>query len=34
MECLYRWWEEEEPLLDYIQNYNPDSELYYDSDSP
>ena len=33
MECLYRWWEEEEPLLDYILNYNPDSELYYDSDS-
>ena len=33
MECLYRWWEQEEPLLDYIHNYNTDSELYYDSDS-
>ena len=29
LECLYRWWEQEEPLLDYIHNYNTDSD--YDS---
>ena len=33
LERLYEWCEQEEPLLDYIQNYNTDSELYYDSDS-
>ena len=27
--CLYSWWEQKEPLLDYIHNYNTDS----DSDS-
>ena len=29
LECLYEWWEQEEPWLDYIHNYNTDS----DSDS-
>ena len=29
LECLYEWWEQEEPLLDYIHNHNTDT----DSDS-
>ena len=29
LECLYEWWEQEVPLLDYIQNYNTDSESYF-----
>ena len=33
MECLYRWWEEEGPRLDYRFDYTTDSELNYDSDS-
>ena len=27
LECLYEWWEQEQPLLNYIH----DNETYYDS---